>query len=187
MPYENISGSVIERKKIIDLTDKLDKNGILSWDVPSGNWSIMRFGTRNNGAVTRPAPMPGLGFECDKFDTTAFNAHYEAFNGKLIDISRPGKTRSGGGWTMIHIDSWEMGAQKLESAFQGGIHERRGYDLWPYLPSYAGLVVDSREITERFLWDLRKTSSELIVENHAEHYKKLGQKTALRYQSNHMK
>jgi len=180
VPYEDIDGSVIDHNKIIDLTDKLGKNGVLNWNVPPGDWTIMRFGTRNNGAVTRPAPMPGLGFECDKFDTTAFNAHYEAFAGKLISISQPKKNGSGGGWTMIHIDSWEMGAQNWSPHFSEEFINRRGYDPRPYLPCFAGFVVDNREITERFLWDLRQTSSELIVENHAAHFKKLGQKNGFR-------
>src|SRR6185312_442547 len=67
--------SIIEKNKIIDLTDKLDSNGVLHWKAPAGRWTIMRFGSRNNGAITRPAPLPGLGFEADKFDTTAMKAH----------------------------------------------------------------------------------------------------------------
>ena len=62
----------------------------LTWDVPAGKWTIMRFGKRNNGAVTRPAPAPGLGFEADKFDTASFNAHYDAYVGKLIKKVQPG-------------------------------------------------------------------------------------------------
>ena len=67
----------ILKNDIIDLTKNLQSDGTLEWKVPSGNWTIMRFGKRNNGAVTRPAPEPGLGFECDKFDTVAFNAHFD--------------------------------------------------------------------------------------------------------------
>ena len=39
----------------------------------------MRFGSRNNGNVTRPAPVPGLGFEVDKLDTASLNRHLEQF------------------------------------------------------------------------------------------------------------
>ena len=180
VPYNSIIGSVINREKVIDLTDKLGSDGSLNWNVPEGKWTIMRFGTRNNGAVTRPAPMPGLGFECDKFDTSAFNAHYEAYVGKLINKSRPEKAESGGGWTMIHIDSWEMGAQNWSPHFREEFIKRRGYDPKPFLPAYTGLVIDNHEFTERFLWDIRQTSSELIVENHATHFKKLGRRNGFR-------
>ena len=53
---------------------------------------------------------------------------------------------------------------------------RRGYDPLPYYPAFLGDVVGSRELTERFLWDLRLTGSELVVENHAERLKALGRK-----------
>jgi hypothetical protein len=112
---EATQGSSIDKKKIIDITDHLQKDGTLAWEVPAGKWTIMRFGLRNNGAVTRPAPQPGLGFECDKFDTAAFDAHYDNFIGKLIRKASPQKTKSGGGWTMIHI-------AELEPLLQGRIH-----------------------------------------------------------------
>ena len=53
----------------------------------------MRFGRRNNGATTRPAPQPGLGFECDKFDAAAFDAHFDAYVGKLLEKVGPRNRR----------------------------------------------------------------------------------------------
>ena len=41
----------------------------LYWDVPAGDWTILRFGRTRTGQSTRPAPVPGLGLETDKFDT----------------------------------------------------------------------------------------------------------------------
>ena len=149
---------------------------VLNWKIPAGKWTIMRFGKRNNGAVTRPAPAPGLGFEADKFDTTSFNAHYNAYIGKLIKKVHPEISKTGGGWTMIHIDSWEMGSQNWSPGFREQFIKRRGYDPLLYLPVYTGMIVNSREMSERFLWDLRQTSNELIVENHAGQFKRLGQK-----------
>ena len=63
------ASSVVSSDKIIDLTAYVDHEGMLKWQAPEGKWTIVRFGRRNNGAVTRPAPLPGLGFEVDKFDT----------------------------------------------------------------------------------------------------------------------
>ena len=86
--FKETLGAAVDKTRIIDLTDRLQNNGSLSWEIPEGKWIIMRFGKRNNGAVTRPAPAPGLGFECDKFDTNSFNAHYNAYVGKLIKKDR---------------------------------------------------------------------------------------------------
>ncbi|MCX6329976.1 MAG: glycosyl hydrolase, partial [Bacteroidia bacterium] len=178
--YAETEGSSIEPEKIIDITGNLQKDGRLQWEVPAGKWTILRFVTRNNGAVTRPAPLPGLGFECDKFDTASFDAHYNAYVGKLIRKAEPEKTKSGGGWTMIHIDSWEMGSQNWSPHFREEFIKRRGYDLKDFLPVYKGLVVNSLEISERFLWDIRQTSNELIIENHAVRFKELGRRNGFR-------
>ena len=167
------SVAAIDKSKIIDLTDRLQPDGRLVWDVPPGKWTIMRFGMRNNGAITRPAPHSGLGFECDKFDTAAFDAHFDKYVGKLLKKVGPRKKGSGGGLTMLHMDSWEMGAQNWTKRFRQEFQARRGYDPLPYLPTYTGRIVGNREISERFLWDVRQTAQELVLENHAEYIKKL--------------
>jgi hypothetical protein len=166
------ASAAVAKDRIVDLTDKLNADGTLSWVAPNGKWTIMRFGRRNNGAVTRPAPLPGLGFECDKFDTTAFNDHLKEFTGNLLDKIGPRDKSSRGGLTMLHMDSWEMGAQNWTSEFRDEFKKRRGYDPLLFYPVYAGKIVESLEISERFLWDLRQTSQELIVEYHAKHLKK---------------
>ena len=137
------------------------QGGNLTWDVPAGKWTIMRFGKRNNGAVTRPAPEPGLGFECDKFDTAAFDAHFDQFVGKLLRKTEPRLTNRHAGWTMMHMDSWEMSSQNWTGNFRQEFTNRRGYDPMPYLPVYTGRIVGSEEESERFLWDVRLTSQEL--------------------------
>lgn len=165
------ASALIAKNSIIDLTDKLNADGSLLWDAPEGKWMVMRFGRRNNGAVTRPAPLPGLGFESDKFDTTAFNDHLKKFTGEILHSIGPRKKSSRGGLTMLHMDSWEMGAQNWTSEFRNEFKKRRGYDPLQFYPVYAGKIVESLEISERFLWDLRQTSQEMIVDYHAKHLK----------------
>jgi hypothetical protein len=178
--FKETIGSTIEQSKIIDLSDRLRNDGSLQWKIPEGKWTIMRFGKRNNGAITRPAPAPGLGFEADKFDTASFDAHYNAYVGKLISKVQPKKSKNGGGWTMIHIDSWEMGSQNWSPHFREEFKQRRGYDPLLFLPVYTGSVVNSLEVSERFLWDIRQTSNELIIENHAGRFKELGRRSGFR-------
>ncbi len=166
----------ISTEQIIDISKFMNAEGVLDWKAPKGNWTIMRFGTRNNGAVTRPAPIPGVGFEADKLDTTALNAHLENFTGKLLKkVGIPNKNIQGG-LKMLHMDSWEMGAQNWTSKLREEFLKRRGYDPLPFYPVYAGLVVESIEKSERFLWDLRQTAQELVIENHAIHIKNYAKK-----------
>jgi hypothetical protein len=166
-------GATIGRDRIVDLTDRLDPNGRLTWDVPVGRWTILRFGRTSTGANTRPAPQPGLGLESDKFDPAALDAHFDAFIGTLLREIGPRPDQRTAGWTMLHIDSWEMGAQNWTAKFREEFQRRRGYDPLRYLPVLTGRVVESLEISERFLWDLRQTAQELVIENHAEHLKTL--------------
>ncbi|MEN8202316.1 MAG: glycosyl hydrolase [Bacteroidota bacterium] len=165
----------ISTSAVIDISEYLQADGTITWEVPAGNWTIMRFGRRNNGAITRPAPLPGLGFECDKMNADAMKNHLETFMIPLIEKVQPDSTKAGG-WKMIHMDSWEMGAQNWTDGFRQQFKEMRGYDPLPYLPVYTGMIVGDVKESERFLWDLRMVSQELILKNHVEYFKDFGKK-----------
>ncbi|GAA4317057.1 hypothetical protein GCM10023149_14430 [Mucilaginibacter gynuensis] len=166
----------IAKNKILDLTTKMQPDGTLSWAPPAGKWKVMRFVSRNNGAITRPAPVPGLGFESDKFDTTALNAHLNAYVGNLLKKIGKIEKATPGGLKRLHMDSWEMGAQNWTGTFRKEFMKRRGYDPLKYYPVYEGNIVGSLAESERFLWDLRQTSQELVLENHARHVKAYAKK-----------
>jgi hypothetical protein len=167
------AGAVIPRDRIVDLTGKK------TWDVPPGRWLVMRFGHTTTGVNNLPAPESGRGLECDKFNKEAVAVHYRNLMGTLVAEN---KALSGRGRTLVstHIDSWEVGSQNWTPRMREEFKALRGYDLIPYLPAYAGRVVDSVEVTERFLWDLRQTISDLIVENYAGEFRRLANRDGLR-------
>jgi hypothetical protein len=171
-------GAAVDSGRIVDLTGRLEADGRLDWPVPPGRWTVLRFGRTSTGANTRPAPAPGLGLECDKFDRAALDAHFDAFVGSLLREIGPGRQRHAG-WQSLHIDSWEMGAQNWTAAFPNEFRQRRGYAPLRYLPAVTGRIVDSREVTERFLWDLRQTAQELVIENHALQLRELAHRQGL--------
>ena len=123
-------------------------------------------GIRVTGASTRPSPEPVIGLECNKLDAEAFKSHLKNYTDILLEKTAPRK--EGAGWTGFHIDSWESGAQNWTDRLVEEFKTRRGYDPELYLLTYTGRAVGSLEISERFLWDLRKTCQELLLENHAE-------------------
>ena len=170
---------LVYQSRIVDLTDKLDAAGVLKWDVPDGEWTILRLAATTTGANTRPAPTPGLGLECSKMDRDAFDIHADNFIAKLFKAVGNRQTDGKAGWCFFHIDSWEMGSQNYSKNFVPEFQKRRGYDPVPFFPAYLGFIIDSPEKTERFLWDVRLTCQELIVENHGQYLKEVAHKNGL--------
>jgi hypothetical protein len=167
----------IDRDRITDLSPKMDKNGRLVWDVPPGQWTVMRFGHTCTGVENAPAPASGRGLECDKLSKEGIEANFAGMMGKLIADagSAVGKTLAA-----THIDSWENGSQNWTAKMREEFQRRRGYDMMPFLAAMTGRIVGDLEITERFLWDLRKTVSDLVVEYYAEHMRALARQHGLR-------
>ncbi|MGD0261425.1 MAG: glycosyl hydrolase [Verrucomicrobiota bacterium] len=167
----------IPRGSIKELTAQMSKDGRLVWDVPAGKWSVVRFGHTTTGVENHPAPKAGLGLETDKLSRKATDAMFDGLMGKLIADSRAlaGKTL-----VATHIDSWETGTQNWTPAFREDFQRLRGYDPLPFLPVLTGSVVESLEVSERFLWDVRQTVSDLIVENYAGRFRELAHQHGMR-------
>ncbi len=168
---------VLSRSEIINVTKHLQPDGQFAWEAPAGNWTIIRMGERVTGASTRPSPEPVIGLESNKMDTLAFRNHLRNYTDVLLEKTAPRK--EGVGWTGLHIDSWESGAQNWTDGIVEEFIKRRGYDPEPFLLTYSGRAVESVEMTERFLWDLRQTCKELVLENHAKFARDYAHKNGL--------
>ena len=161
---------VIPLRGVVDLTAKLTPEGTLNWDAPPGEWEVLRFGYTPTGAINHPAPQEGQGLECDKMSKTALDHHWAGFMQKVLDDAGPlaGKTL-----TTSLIDSYEVGGQNWTARFPEEFQQRRGYDLRPYLPVFTDRVVGTPAMTERFLWDVRRTIADLFAENYFHHFAEL--------------
>jgi hypothetical protein len=170
-------GMRIAPDRIVELTARMDKDGHLAWDVPPGKWTVVRFGHTGTGVENAPAPASGRGLECDKLSKEGIEAQFAGMMAKLVADAGPaaGKTL-----VATHIDSWENGAQNWTARMREEFKDRRGYDPLLYLPAITGRVVDTLEISERFLWDLRQTVNDLVVENYAGHMAALARQHGLR-------
>ena len=173
LPLSDVANA-IDPAKLLDITSHLQPDGKLTWDVPPGEWTILRMGRRSTGANTRPAPAPGAGLEHDKFDPAALDEHFSNYYAKLL--AKVGSHAKQHGWTAMHLDSWEMGAQNWTPKFRDEFRKRRGYDPMPFFVTYSGRAFKSLGLSERFLWDMRLTAQELVLENYAGHLKELGHK-----------
>lgn len=168
---------VVASREIVDLSRQIKPDGTLEWSVPPGDWTIVRLGQRVTGANTRPAPAAAAGLECDKLDARAVQYHLDQFIGVLL--KRLGTRSKEHGLTTLHMDSWESGAQNWTPSLLDEFKKRRGYDARGWLLAYSGRAIDGVEKSERFLWDLRLTCQELVLENHAAVVKKYGRERGL--------
>jgi (4-O-methyl)-D-glucuronate---lignin esterase len=166
----------ISQDQVIDLSTKLDREGLLTWDVPAGRWTVLRMGYTSTGVMNHPAPKEGLGLECDKLSKKAIEFHFNAMMGKLLQDQ---EAVGGKALTMTHIDSWETGSQNWTPGFREIFQGRCGYDILPFLPALTGRVVGTTEISERFLWDLRRLVADLVLENYAGHMRELSHQHGL--------
>jgi hypothetical protein len=148
---------------VIDLTDRMDSKGNLSWDAPPGDWTVVRLGHASNLHVTRPVPSSVLGLECDRLHPRGIDTHFEHRLKPILDAAgdKAGRTLQ-----YIHIDSWEAYGQNWTVGFADEFRKRRGYDIRPWLPILTGHCVQSVEHSERFLWDMRLTVSEVTLANY---------------------
>ncbi|HSV12893.1 MAG TPA: glycosyl hydrolase, partial [Tepidisphaeraceae bacterium] len=68
--------------------------------------------------------------------------------------------------TRLQTDSWEMGLCNWTDDFAEQFRSRRGYEITPYIAALAGKIVGSRDVTNRFLYDFRKTVGDCIADDH---------------------
>jgi hypothetical protein len=157
------SDAEIKKESIIDLTSKMLADGTLKWDAPKGNWTILRFGYALTGAKNRPAVPAGSGYEADKMSVQDVSSYMDGYTTPLKKALGPlyGKSLQ-----YMVMDSWEAGITNWTERMPEDFMERRGYNILPYMPALAGYVVDNPTISERFLWDFRRTIVDLIAQNH---------------------
>ena len=166
-PATATATEAIPHDGVLDLTAKLAPDGRLRWEVPAGNWLILRLGYTPIGVENHPAPNEGRGLECDKLNQAALDAHWNGFMQKVLDDIGP---LAGKSLDSSLIDSYEVGMQDWTENFREEFQKRRGYDPLKFLPTFTRQVVDSPAVTERFLWDMRRTVADLFADNYFGHF-----------------
>ncbi|SPE37413.1 Glycoside hydrolase family 2 sugar binding (fragment) [Candidatus Sulfopaludibacter sp. SbA6] len=155
--------AAIHRSDIVDLTSKMGKDGSLDWAVPAGKWTILRMGYSLTGAKNRPATAAGLGYEVDKLSRKYVEAYFHGYFDSMAQALGP---LVGKDLRYFMMDSFEGGMQNWTDETIGEFRKRRGYDPTPYLPTLAGRVVESAAVSDRFLWDFRRTIIDLLADSH---------------------
>lgn len=152
------ASGVISKESIIDLTDKLQPDGQINWIVPEGQWTIYRIGHTTMGAFIQPAQWKATGLECDKMSQQAVNYHIDHV---ISEIQKHLGDLIGNGFTHVHFDSYEAGVPGWTPKMRQEFLSRRGYDLLPYLLTFAGRNIGGKEDSLRFRKDFDATIKDL--------------------------
>ena len=155
--------ATVASRDVIDLTAKMKPDGSLEWDAPAGTWTILRLGYSLTGAKNRPATPAGSGYEADKLSRKHMEAYYHGYFDPIAAKLGP---LFGTSLRYVMMDSWEAGTNNWTDEIAGEFRRRRGYDPTPYLPVLTGHVVDSADVSDRFLWDFRRTLADLWADAH---------------------
>jgi hypothetical protein len=157
------AAKVIPVNKVTDITSFMSADGMLTWKVPKGEWTIMRTAMVPTGQTNSPATPEATGLETDKMSKEHIAAHFDGFIGEILRRI-PASDR-----TTFHVvvaDSYETGGQNWTDHMMSDFVARYGYSPVPYLPVYQGVVVGSEDQSDRFLWDVRRLVADEIAYNY---------------------
>jgi hypothetical protein len=150
---------VVSRDKILILSDRVDAQGMLHWDAPAGDWLVYRFGHTTMGAMIQPAQRRAMGLECDKMSKEAVTFHVQHV---LKDMQAHLGDMMGKGITTLYFDSYEAGEPTWTPKMEEEFKARRDYEVVPWLPVLAGRTLESKEETDRFKKDFKRTTFDLF-------------------------
>ncbi len=179
-----LEGGVVNPKTAIDITVHMDTNGQLNWEVPEGNWLILRTGyTLTGHPWSRWFAYPkgdtfeeGAGYEIDYLSKVALDDHFDHLGKVIIDETR----KAGGKLAYLWSDSWECGKLTWTQDFPNQFQRFRGYDIKPYMPALSGYLVSDSILTVRFQDDFNRTIQDCIAENFYGHFQDLCYKNDLK-------
>lgn len=171
---------VVSLSDIHDITKYVKAGEIAGWKADAGRWQIIRYGYTPTGVMPHPVDNYVNGLECDKMSREAITTHFTNYVKKILDIAgdKAGRTVEA-----VVLDSYEAGGQTWTPRFREKFIEKRGYDPLYWLPTFGKgeirgsknssldwippvgeLIVENRDLTERFRYDFYKTIEELVLE-----------------------
>ncbi len=154
---------MISPGQVKDISSCLQADGTLTWDVPEGEWILLRIGMAPTGVKNAPASPEATGLEVDKMNRQAAEYHFNAYIGELLKRLPPDQRQA---LTHIVADSYEMGSQNWTDGFHQAFLQRYGYDPVMWLPVLSGRIIASSDQSDRFLWDMRRLVADRVAQEY---------------------
>jgi hypothetical protein len=150
-------------RDIRNISEKMALDETLKWSVPAGNWTVLRFGYTITNAEVSTYSADWKGHVIDYLSRDAFDRYWNEVVEPLLAEAGP---LTGTTLKQLETDSWECGGMNWSPDFAADFVKYRGYDPIPYLPVFAGKIVESRDVSNAFLADFRKTLGDCVADNH---------------------
>ena len=147
---------------VVNLTGRMDAKGLLKWNVPAGEWVVLRLGCANTGEKLMIPSPNSVGLVIDHMDPEATRRHFEYIMRKILE-ARKGLDAL----KYMEVDSIEVSQDAdWTDGFLREFRSRRGYDPTPYLPLLKGWTLAETDLAERFRRDFLLTRSDLWIDYH---------------------
>lgn len=159
-PEINDKNLVIHDDQVMDITEKMSPDGTLNWDVPEGEWKILRMGMTPTQVTNSPASPEATGLEIDKMSKEWVAKHFDEFIGEILRRIPESDRKT---FKVVVQDSYETGGQNFTDKMLEEFKQKYGYDPLPYLPAFNGYVVNSPQESDRFIWDLRRMIADKVA------------------------
>lgn len=170
------SGNWVDSGKIVDLTDKMQPDGMLKWQAPAGMWTVLRIGHRFNSRHNHPVVEGGSGPEIDKMDAEASRHHYQSYVGKMA-----GKGGILDGLVKGQLlESWECRHQNWTERLPAHFKGHHGYEIRKWLPALTGYIVNDPNESWAFLCDFRQTIDRLVCEGFYGQMARMGRRDGIK-------
>ena len=157
-------GMFLKASDVVDVTSCMKPDGTLEWEVPEGEWKIFRLGHVATGAplVCLLPEMQDGALAIDWLKKESIDTMFRYMGDRLIEVAgeHVGKTLA-----YFHTDSYEDGYPNWSDSLLYYFEKYRGYDPRPYLPVFAGYVVENGDVSDRFLNDYRKTAADMFADH----------------------
>jgi len=165
VPHDK-SKSLADLNQVVDLTKRIEADGKLRWEVPVGDWDILRFVCANHGQqLIVPSPKSG-GPMIDFFDPRATEFHLHHIVSTILQ--ELGRTSfEGTSFKTLEFDSMELdGFTPWNEIMAAEFQRRAGYPVLRFLPVLAGWKLADEQVQEQFLYDWRKVVSDQLIDSH---------------------
>lgn len=154
--------SVIDLTKVVQL-QMAKKGSKISWKIPPGQWRIVRYVCAPTGQpLAIPSPN-SRGRMLDHFSAQAQRNNMDYIFSRLIPFTGPLENRS---LKYLYADSYEVNSAVWTPLLPEAFEKQHGYAIGKLLPVLDGFTIQDKSYSGRFLFDFKKTLSDLIIENH---------------------